>query len=328
MAAYDIIGDVHGCADKLVGLLRKLGYVNEREEVASDGTTKKIPTPFRHPKRQAIFVGDLIDRGDYQLDSVAIVRAMVEDGSAKMVIGNHEFNAVAYATKNDAGEWCRPHNDKNNGQHARFLQSAPHGSAIQRELLDWFMTLPLWLDLGGVRVVHACWDARWIDHLRPLVSSTGGLTRQIVIDGTTKGTRTYDAIETLLKGPEATMDGCYYMDKDGHRRDHGRLEWWNSTATTLREAVRIDPSWTLYDESDSEIEQLPATPLESSGISPYTDSVPVVFGHYWFEGPPVPQDVRTACVDYSAVKGGPLVGYQWDGETILDAAKFAYFQAP
>jgi hypothetical protein len=81
---------------------------------------------------------------------------MVEAGTAQMVIGNHEFNAVAYATKNETGEWCRVHSDKNHNQHVDFLNEVGFGSPTHREILDWFMTLPLWLDLGGIRIVHAC----------------------------------------------------------------------------------------------------------------------------------------------------------------------------
>ncbi len=87
MQAYDIIGDVHGCADKLEGLLGKLGF-EERAGV------------YRHPERQAIFVGDLIDRGPQQVETLNLVHAMVETGSAKVVMGNHEFNAISYATLN------------------------------------------------------------------------------------------------------------------------------------------------------------------------------------------------------------------------------------
>ncbi len=46
---YDIIGDVHGHADVLVALLRKLGY---RERAGA----------WRHPERTAVFLGDFIDR--------------------------------------------------------------------------------------------------------------------------------------------------------------------------------------------------------------------------------------------------------------------------
>lgn len=47
---FDIIGDVHGCADELEQLLLQLGFV------AAGGS-------FRHPQnRKAVFVGDLVDR--------------------------------------------------------------------------------------------------------------------------------------------------------------------------------------------------------------------------------------------------------------------------
>ena len=47
---------------------------------------------------RATFVGDLIDRGPDQLRVLKTVKAMVDAGSAQMVLGNHEFNALAYAT--------------------------------------------------------------------------------------------------------------------------------------------------------------------------------------------------------------------------------------
>ena len=81
---YDVIGDLHGQYDKLVSLLLHLGYSEQ------DGK-------WSHPDRIAVFVGDLIDRGPKQLETVGIVRAMVESGSAKCILGNHEFNAIAWA---------------------------------------------------------------------------------------------------------------------------------------------------------------------------------------------------------------------------------------
>ena len=51
------------------------------------------------------------------------MKAMVDTGSAQIVMGNHEFNAVAYATEHPAGsgQYLRPHNEKNNFQHQSFL---------------------------------------------------------------------------------------------------------------------------------------------------------------------------------------------------------------
>src|SRR5918911_2165480 len=49
---FDIIGDVHGCADELEELLTDLGYAADAEGA------------WRHPEgRKAVFVGDLVDRG-------------------------------------------------------------------------------------------------------------------------------------------------------------------------------------------------------------------------------------------------------------------------
>jgi hypothetical protein len=84
---YDVIGDVHGCAAELHTLLNALDYrVNEASGA------------YEHPERQAIFVGDLVDRGPGQLDVLRTVKRMVEAGSAQIVMGNHEFNAIAYDT--------------------------------------------------------------------------------------------------------------------------------------------------------------------------------------------------------------------------------------
>ncbi len=80
---FDIIGDVHGCHDELVQLLEKLGY----ERAGTDGNAG-----WRHPQgRKAIFVGDLVDRGPRILDTVTLVKAMVESGSALCVPGNHDI---------------------------------------------------------------------------------------------------------------------------------------------------------------------------------------------------------------------------------------------
>ena len=59
--AFDLIGDLHGQAQRLRRLLATLGY---RE---TDGA-------YRHPQRQALFVGVFIDRGPVQRETVAIAR--------------------------------------------------------------------------------------------------------------------------------------------------------------------------------------------------------------------------------------------------------------
>ena len=67
---YDIIGDIHGYADALEALLGHLGY-------------SQTGGAWRHPGRQALFVGDFIDRGTKQRESVDLVRGMVDAGTAQ-----------------------------------------------------------------------------------------------------------------------------------------------------------------------------------------------------------------------------------------------------
>jgi hypothetical protein len=51
---------------------------------------------------------------------------------------------------------------------------------------------------------------------------------------------------------------------------------------------------------------------------------PVLFGHYWFSGPPQVIPGQFVSLDYSVAKGGPLVAYRWDGETELRTEKMAW----
>lgn len=78
---FDIIGDVHGCFEELVGLLEKLGY-----RVSSDQTYLVEPPAGR----KAIFLGDLVDRGPATPAVLKLVMSMVKAGSALCVAGNHD----------------------------------------------------------------------------------------------------------------------------------------------------------------------------------------------------------------------------------------------
>jgi len=81
---FDIVGDVHGCADELRHLLDRLGYAE------TDGA-------FRHPEgRRAVFVGDLMDRGPKNLEVYRIVKAMVDAETALAVAGNHDVKLLKH----------------------------------------------------------------------------------------------------------------------------------------------------------------------------------------------------------------------------------------
>jgi hypothetical protein len=304
MTEVDVIGDVHGCHTKLLSLLSRLGYREQRGV-------------FRHPNRTAVFVGDLIDRGPEQVDTVETVRSMVDAGSAIALMGNHEFNALAYATRDpeDPGQFMRPHNDKNHKQHESFLGQVGEGSSLHRELVAWFATLPLWLDLNGLNVVHACWHNASIELLGGRLTS-GVLDESLIVEANSRDTAMFEACEVVLKGPEVSLGSREFMDKDGHARSSARVRWWDPSAATLREVAEI-PGGSITSTGDP-FPLLPDEPSPTVQEYVYRGRVPVAFGHYWRTGPVEIENDRAVCVDFSAVrKGGQLVAYRWGGEPEL-----------
>jgi hypothetical protein len=294
MAGFDVIGDIHGHGDHLRRLLDLLGY-------------REVDGVHRHPERRAVFLGDLIDRGPDQLEVLEIVRAMVEAGTAKIVMGNHEFNAIAYATPHPERGWCRRHTPKNFHQHEKFLRAVGwHFTPLHREWIDWFRTMPLWLDLDGLRIVHACWDQPSIDGL-----GSPYLTDELIQQSEHEPLGA--AIERILKGPEIDLEGVTFADKDGHERGRARFRWWDPDATTLAEAADIP-----HDAKSVDGSQLPHRVIDRSKYPGPTSKTPVLFGHYWRSGEPVLDNELFACLDWSVAKGGRLVAYQWSGEPELD----------
>ncbi|MGE2736063.1 metallophosphoesterase [Mycolicibacterium vaccae] len=322
-AGYDVIGDIHGCADKLYELLESMDY--RRTEAGG---------AYAHPTRTAIFVGDLIDRGGQQREVLQTVKAMVDAGSARMVLGNHEFNAMAYATgwPDKPGKFLRPHDDpadkrsaKNERQHAAFLEQL---SPDERDFyLEWFWTQPLWLDLSDIRVVHACWHDDSVAVVQRELGGDRFTTVEQLARASTKGDPLYKAVETLLKGPEISLvdhDQQPYRDKDGHLRRQARLCWWRADAATLRGLAEMGSNFTT--DAGERYPELPDLEVSAEHRSyVYTHPVPVFYGHYWRSGQPRHQHDwtdYTACVDFSAVKSGALVAYRWSGESRIQPQNY------
>ena len=297
--SWDIIGDVHGEADALERLLEAMGYV-------------EVDGAYRHEGgRRVVFLGDFIDRGPEQLRVIEIARRMMERSGALAVMGNHEFNAVGFATPDPEapGAWMRPRIAKNVRQHRVFLEQVGGAEgALHRELVGWFKALPLWLDLGELRVVHACWHPREMEVARAHVDARGCLREAAWVPAFRRGEALYEALEAILKGVEMALPpGVTFADKEGHVRKRVRVAWWRSGEQTVREAALLD---------DATRAKLPTTPLALETI--YTEEVPVFIGHYWLRGEPRPLAPNVACVDYSVAKGGHLVAYRWDGEALRE----------
>lgn len=305
---YDIIGDIHGHADELVELLTKLGYAD-------------VGGCFRHPQqRKAIFCGDFIDRGPNIPDVVRIAKSMVQNDAALAVMGNHEFNALAYHTRDPAvpENYLRPHNKKNEQQHSQTQQQ--FDSVELQAALDWFATLPAALDLGQLRIVHACWNDADIRTIEAGVVKLGAFSPDFLKLATTKGSSLFQSIERVMKGPELPLpEGVTVTDKEGNIRKRIRIRWFESPR---------HHTWATY--SLPVKCELPKHPVPTSAPAvPYPEDAPPVFvGHFWLpDEHPMPLKPNIACLDYSVAKHGMLCGYRFDGEATLTHEKFVTVQS-
>jgi hypothetical protein len=297
---YDLIGDTHGYADALQQLLGKLGYARQKGV-------------YKHSERQAIFLGDFIDRGPKIRETLEIVRPMIDSGAALAVMGNHELNALAFHTPDPSkpGEHLRPHNEKNSNQHAETIRQVPAGELAS--YLAWFRTLPLWLELDGLRVVHACWDEARMARIG------GPVTDEFLHAACSPQGSLLESVEAILKGKEAKLpSGATFRDKDGHQRTATRVKWYEAPFghTYRTYAMASEPI-----ESDL---PLPDSVVEAA--VPYPDDAkPVFVGHDGLKGDR-PELLRqnVACVDWSVAKGGFLCAYRWDGEQMLDGRGFVW----
>ncbi len=299
------IGDVHGQFRKLNELF---------DHIAFDESKPPIDTKL-------VFVGDLIDNSlsadTGYIELLTTVKRLVDNGLAHCIMGNHEFNAVGWATKNvKTGEWLRPHNVNNAMQHQDFLHEVGDGSEIHQYWIDWFRTLPLFIDFEEVRVVHACWQQVSIDILDKYTNSNNQLKRrhwQLAFD---KKEELHQIIEVLLKGPEIELPaGNNFKDKTGITRKHIRSKWWLPNANTYREIAQVQP--------DS-VHLIPNINVENEQIHEQ-QTMPTFVGHYTLNNLPDILSKNVVCVDYNAAKGeNPLVAYIWQGETELINDHFAF----
>jgi serine/threonine protein phosphatase 1 len=121
-----IIGDVHGNFDTLLRLL---------DRVAPDSND------------EVYFLGDLIDRGQQSLQVVDFVIK----NNYQCLLGNHEYMLLkALGEKEVSEKWFNGWIES--GGAATLLS---YNNNIPAEHIDWFQSLPNYLDLGDIWLVHA-----------------------------------------------------------------------------------------------------------------------------------------------------------------------------
>lgn len=311
MEGYDLIGDIHGCGATLIALLEKLGY-------------RDCGGVYRHHHRKVIFLGDLIDRGPRIRLAVTIARRMVEAGEAHIVMGNHEHNALAYTHPAPPGSrkcWLCEHTPRHNRILAATLAQYQDYASEWEDTLAWFKTLPLFLEIDGIRVVHACWDNALIDQLKQRLPD-GRIDDQFLIESTDTSTDAYRIIDRLTRGANIPLpSGIAIQSGDGYTRQSFRAHFWSAHPEQWGDVV-FQP-----DNLPGDLEERLLSESEHQRLSYYGPEEPPLFiGHYWCEGIPALPTHNIACLDYSAVKYGRLVAYRWSGEKQLSSDNFFWIQ--
>jgi hypothetical protein len=272
----DIIGDIHGMHTRLVAMLDALGY-------------RRTAGRWAHAEqRKIVFVGDYVDRGARVAEVVELARELCDHRVALALAGNHDTNAIAFATRAhdrvfDAATawreasarlaagadsaraptaWLRPHDAKNLKQHQDtirgFASAADYESCVRH-----FMTLPVYLELPGLRAVHAAWippAIRALDAWAATKGVTAGIransideaieiqqtraapderhwgelldlgARQQALDFAPDESVAI-ALERIVKGVEMRLPGDVHLaDGGGHARGEMRIRWFDAAA--------------------------------------------------------------------------------------------------
>lgn len=314
-SGYDIIGDIHGCANTLCLLLERLGYTSTLND---EGWPE-----YRHSQgRKAVFLGDIVDRGPRIREALHVVKNMVDTGNGYCVMGNHEYDALGYTTrapKISGKTWVREHTPRNNRLIAETLNQFASYPEEWRTFLDWFQSLPLFLEMPGFRVVHACWDQLLIDEFGEM-HEDNAVAPSFIRDSALTGTFAARFMDRITRGTDLSLpDGRKILGRDGLERGFFRTKFWADSPETFKDVV-FQP-----DPLPEDIRHQTLSREQKLALVSYSDDqIPVFIGHYWLDGEPKPLKNNLACLDYSAVKYGRLACYRFDGETILSADKFVW----
>ncbi|MGE5394760.1 MAG: metallophosphoesterase [Candidatus Saccharibacteria bacterium] len=304
---YDIIGDIHGHADQLKNLLKKLGY-------------KKTDDYYAHETRKAVFVGDMINRGPKIRETLSIVRKMVDKGAAFAILGNHEMYAVLYYLRDIEGKYYKKRIPKYQLQINQTLSEfAPYKEEL-KSYLKWMRTLPMFLDFGEIRIVHACWDDENIQLIRENVTGNK-LSKPNLREIALNGSKFSEAFWQTCKGIEFQVPkDLLVFDKEGRPHRSFRMKWWDTPEGKTFKEVSLESRFDLPEYT------IPKEIVPQ--IKPYPAENPIVFfGHYCLKECCGIMADNLCCVDSCITRTGKLVAYRWNGEQKVDKSNFVLSDA-
>jgi hypothetical protein len=273
-------------------------------------------------------VGDIVDRGPRIREALHTVFDMVDSGNAQMVMGNHEYNALCYETKQASTlaqgqtRYLREHNARHTSQISATLDQFSAYPGDWKDFLSWFIELPLFLEYPDFRVVHACWDHELIEQF---LATQGGnqIDAHFLQNSVKKGCFEAKVLDRLTRGIDLKLpDDRSILSKDGFLRRFFRVSFWHDKPETYGE-VAFQPDPLPEDLAEQSISELDREKMVHYGHN----EKPLFIGHYWRTGLPKVLKSNLACLDYSAVKEGKLVAYRMTGERTLCNDHFVWVSA-
>ena len=271
---YDIIGDVHGQTQQLVNLLSALGY-------------GKLNGVWSHPSRQALFVGDVIDKGQDPAGALSLVHDMVTAGSARMVLGNHELNWIHEAADYAGDPWSFLAATARRAEREALAWSCHAHPEWLLQCFHWLRRQPIFIDEPDLRVVHAWWDGQAVQRLHH--AGINDLDEAALSGYRTPHQPLYYALDRVIAG--CAHKALAKPSPEGFSTRRRRINWWEEVV-----------------------------PDGDNGYP--AEDPPVFFGHYAMEGPPRLLSPNQLSVDYGAAYGGHLVAYRHTPGEALDESRF------
>ena len=272
----DIVGDVHGHYAELRLLLKKLGYTFYENSL------------FHPENRMLGFVGDFINRGSQSVEVLKLVKCLHKERKAVAVLGNHEF---------------------------RLIQNSVAGKKVPSEyepFVPWLRTLPLFLELETMRIVHAVWHFSSINLLKGKEVSDDSF----ILETMEKKSPYKKAITRILSGIKIKIPlGLKLIDRFGIERSKGRIKWWMDLRGKSYADCFLSPM-------KPDVHNLGPADDELSEIEPYGKTEkPVFTGHYCLP-PNVPKlSGHVACLDGCVTCDKILWGYRHQGIQKMDASQ-------
>ena len=298
MLMYDIIGDVHGYAQPLKSLLKELGY-------------KKTNGTWSHPERKVIFAGDFLNRGPQIRKSVRMVRKMVESGNALAILGNHEINAIIAGIDDKKGNPLVSPPLKNFISVLKTINAFSKYGEEWKSHLKWLRTLPLFIEMDGIRVIHACWNEEAVAYIKNNIPE-GKIPKKVFRKiHKHPDSELAENIWHITKGLQIHMPGdLKIINNKGVSPRSFRMKWWDCPNGKTFKEISFEskyelPPYTVPEEILPECES-------------YPENAPIVFfGHYCRHSGPFIIRPNVCCVDSCVTGTKVLTAYRWEGEKEL-----------